>query len=107
MIAVALIASSLTGCTATIPPADADLLTFLRAGETTRQEVLGKLGQPSASFEQGRVLTYRVGHDAKQGYHVVTANPRQLWEGVRYSVVLVFDAVSWLPEQDSNLQPSG
>ena len=96
---VALVVSALAGCAATIPGARADLLTFLRAGETTREEVVLKLGQPSARFEQGRVFTYRVGRDAKQGYHVVTQNPRQPWEGVRYSMVLVFDASGVLEKQ--------
>jgi hypothetical protein len=84
----------ISGCatTAPIPGAKQDLLEFLHVGQTTREQVLITLGQPSAAFEQEKILTYRLGHDAGQGYYIIT--PRQLmsWQSVRYSLVLVFDA---------------
>jgi hypothetical protein len=81
------------GCAAAkIPGASPDLLSLLRPGTTTRQEVLLTLGQPSASFEQERILTYRVGRDPEQGYYIVAASLLQPWQRVRYSMVLVFDA---------------
>ena len=58
-----------------------------------------KLGQPSASFEQDRILTYRVGEDSKQGYYLISPNPLRPWEQVHYSLVLVFDARGVLEKQ--------
>ena len=103
------------GCatTAVIPGAREDLLAFLRVGETTRQEVILKFGQPSASFEHETILTYRVGHEARQGYYIITPKVltgQQLgkvqatsWESVAYSLVLVFDGNGILQKQ--NLVP--
>jgi hypothetical protein len=99
------------GCVtpAPIPGARTDLLTFLRIGETPRQEVILKFGQPSASFEHETILTYRVGHEAKQGYYIITPKVltgQQLgrvqatsWETVAYSLVLVFDGNGILQKQ--------
>jgi hypothetical protein len=99
------------GCVtpAPIPGARADLLSFLRDGETTRQEILLRFGQPSASFEQERILTYRVGHEPKQGYYIISPKVltgQQLgkvqamsWETVAYSLVLVFDGNGLLQKQ--------
>ena len=88
-----LVLGFLVGCATTpIPGASHDLLKFLQVGQTTRQEVLLKLGQPSASFEQERILTYRIGEDAKQGYYLIIPNAKMQWQGVHYSLVLVFDS---------------
>ncbi len=88
------------GCAgAKIPGASPGLLSFLRTGTTTRQEVLLTLGQPSASFEQERILAYRVGQDPEQGYYLVAANLVQPWQRARYSLVLVFDASGVLEKQ--------
>lgn len=79
----------LYGC-ATLPPvpADKNLLTFAAPG-TSREAVLLKLGEPSASFEQGKILTYRIGEDNDQGYFLLD---RQIyWARTKYSLVLVFD----------------
>jgi hypothetical protein len=110
-----MLVASLAGCvtSAPIPGASADLLAFLRSGETTRQETILKLGQPSASFERESILTYRVGHDPKQGYYIISPKvltAQQLgkvqtmsWEVVCYSLVLVFDSKGTLQKQ--NLVP--
>lgn len=80
---------TLAGC-ASMPPAyaDKDLLSFLTPG-ISRETVLLKLGEPSATFEQGRVLTYRVGADEEKGYFLLDRQIR--WENTKYSLVLVFD----------------
>lgn len=46
---------------------EAGLLEPVQDGQTTRQEVLLRLGTPSASFEGGRILTYdfQVGLDGE------------------------------------------
>lgn len=84
----------LGGCV-TPPPAQPDLLKFLSPGHTTREEVILTLGQPSATFEQDRILTYRIGEIAEKGQFVIS--PRLLlpaqaatWQNVTYSLVLVF-----------------
>jgi hypothetical protein len=90
-----LISALLAGC-ATPPNARTDLLAFLEAGRTTREEVLLKLGQPSGSFEQDRILTYRIGQYGEQGYYVTSPKvvlPAQgnSWQNVHFSLVIVFD----------------
>jgi hypothetical protein len=82
----------IAGCARTISGARPDLLSFLRTGTTSREEVLLKLGEPSASFERDRILTYRIGKDPRQGYYVVLPTVFEQWQQVRYSLVLVFDA---------------
>ncbi|HSH15160.1 MAG TPA: hypothetical protein VLD18_03940 [Verrucomicrobiae bacterium] len=81
----------LAGCATVIPGASRGLLAFLQPGSTTRQEVVLALGQPSATLEQERILTYRIGEDPRQGYYVITAKALMPWEAVRHSLVLVFD----------------
>ena len=85
----------LTGCV-TPPNARTDLLDFLDIGKTTREEVLLKLGQPSASFEQERIFTYRIGQYGEQGYFIISPKvvlPAQgaSWQNVHFSLVIVFD----------------
>jgi hypothetical protein len=99
LILVALVGTGLASCMPTVPFADPNLLSFLRMGETTRQDVLLMLGQPSASFEQERILTYRLGQDSTQGYYLVTPSQFSQWQNVHYSLVLVFDANGRLEKQ--------
>jgi hypothetical protein len=82
------------GCMAApvIPGASPDLLKFLQDGASTREQIMLRLGQPSATYEQEKILTYRVGENKAQGYYLVTPNQLRQWEDVRYSLVLVFDA---------------
>lgn len=80
------------GCaTVRVPGADPKLLEFLQPGSTTRQQVIVKLGQPSAAFELESILTYRIGEDEEQGYYIVTPKALLQWQETRYSLVLVFD----------------
>lgn len=89
--AIVLGAVCLAGCaTPVIYGADPRLLEFLQDGTSTRDEIMLALGQPSATFQQERVLTYRLGEDAKQGYFIV--QPGSSWLRARYSLVLVLDA---------------
>ncbi len=57
-------------------------LRLLEDGRTTESALRAQLGEPSGSFESGRVLTYRLG----KKYKVASD-----WVGTRYSLVLVFD----------------
>ncbi|MGB2818642.1 MAG: hypothetical protein WBC37_15620 [Burkholderiaceae bacterium] len=89
----ALVVMILVGCAepGPIPGARPDLLGFLKEGQTRRDEAILALGQPSATFEKESIITYRVGHDAKQGYFIVSPRELQPWANARYSLVLVFD----------------
>ncbi len=90
-VALVVLAVLMTLCScASLPPvyADKELLSFL-GPETSKENVLLKLGEPSGSFEQGRVLTYRLGADEERGYFLLD---RQVhWANTKYSLVLVFN----------------
>jgi hypothetical protein len=65
-------------------------LAFLQVGETRREAVILRLGIPSASFENDRILTYRLGA-AKEG------GVKSNWYGP-YHLILVFDEGGRLAE---------
>jgi hypothetical protein len=101
MMSVALGAAA-CGCAARSTPAQvADVersqLAFVRDGVTTREEVLLKLGVPSAQFEGERILTYRLGLNAKGALapmspEVAAEDHRYaVWTRAAYNLVLVFD----------------
>lgn len=77
------------GC-ATLPPVptDKNLLTDVVVPGTSREAILLKLGEPSASFESGRILTYRIGEDDDHGYFLMDRQVR--WTNTKHSLVLVF-----------------
>ena len=87
----------LAGCGAPPPPLGrSDLFDFLVDGQTRKRQVVDHLGQPSGTFESGRVLTYRVGYEpANHGYHMVGresgASGWPTWVNAKYSLVVVFD----------------
>ncbi len=91
------VAVLLTGCATTQVTGRADLLDFLSDSQTTRQDVILTLGQPSAQFEHERIFTYRLGYEPKNhGYYVVEREPTteagwSTWSHAKYSLVLVFD----------------
>jgi hypothetical protein len=93
----------LAGCASPIPipipGASHDLIAFLQSGLTTREEVLFKLGQPSGSFEQEHIITYRIGEDVSQGLFIITPT-HEHWRRVRYSLVLLFDSQGVLQKQN-------
>lgn len=77
----------LFGCAAT-PVGNKNLLSVLGPERPTRAQVRAQLGEPSANFENGGVVAYRLGEN-KNGYFVV---PRANgWEGVRYDLLVEFD----------------
>jgi hypothetical protein len=103
-VVAALIAALLAGC-AMPPNARTDLLAFLETAKTTREEAILKLGQPSGSFEQDRILTYRIGQYREEGYFVISQKvilPGQgaSWKNVRFSLVLVFDEAGRLRKHE-------
>jgi len=86
------------GCVTLPPvPADKNLLISVATG-TSRETILLKLGEPSASFEQGRILTYRIGADDDQGYFLLDRQVR--WTNTKYSLVLVFDGKGFLTKHN-------
>lgn len=104
--ALALAAISLiiltTGCaTPKLQPADpkllfkSDLLDFVQDGVTTREEVVLKLGIPSAQIEGEKILMYQLKADKDGKWHLVA--PRwsatsglRTWSDGTMSLVLVF-----------------
>jgi hypothetical protein len=77
----------LSGC-ATTPIGKKDLLNFLGDGVTHREDVQLKLGEPSALYEDSRILAYRLRKD--EGGFVIVGR-RDNWFGVQYNLILVFD----------------
>jgi hypothetical protein len=91
----------LVGCSTTpqlgFPAAEqvirTELLSFIADGETTREEVLLKLGKPSGIFEQERILTYQIWVDEAKNTRVFwPRRPQEMAYRVGYvhSLVLVF-----------------
>lgn len=77
----------LLGCS-TVPMGRGDLLDFLEDGVTTRDEVMLRLGDPTAVYEAERIVTYRLTQD--QGGWVLLGRGRG-WYGVVANLVVVFD----------------
>jgi len=70
-------------------------LGFIRAEETTREQILLKLGTPAARFEDDRILTYLIGFEETGKAHlyaprVLGADGVGYWEPGTYSLVLAF-----------------
>jgi hypothetical protein len=95
-------------CSNTLQIADTELenkyVPFIKDNVTTRDDIILKLGEPSWTFENGRIFTYRLwldksgirplvvdkrGSDSTLAYASI-ATPRQ------YSLVLIFNANSTL-----------
>lgn len=76
------------GCATGAQQGDSGLLDFIKDGQTTRTEVILSLGQPSATFENERIHTYRIGGDRDSGYFVRDAPGT--WQNTSFSLVLVF-----------------
>lgn len=89
-----------------------ELLAFLVDGKTRKDEVLSRLGKPTGTFEDGRILTYRmvlhsekgfvpfvrfVGLQLDSGYAAraqqggMQRSHAPTWKGY-YQIILVFDA---------------
>ncbi len=65
-------------------------LSFLADGVTQKEEVLRKLGSPSAQYEESWILTCRLGE--KWGGFFTAGTLAEDWSVYRYSLVLLFDA---------------
>ena len=91
------------GCaTPNIKPADpqllftSGLLNFLQDGTTTREEVVLKLGVPSAQIEGDRILMYQLKTDKLGNWGLIApqwnaAAGMRTWSGGTGSLVLIFD----------------
>ena len=73
-------------------------LPFLDDGETKKIVVLSRLGRPSAQFQKGRILTYRLQMDhndvlrpVSQGLDEFVIDRRLYGVKPMYSLVLIFD----------------
>lgn len=82
-----LVVLALGGC-ASDPRGAPDLLDFLRDGATLREDAHLRLGEPSAQYESGRILAFRLARD-QGGLYCVTPGE---WSPDSYSLILVFDA---------------
>jgi hypothetical protein len=70
-------------------------LSFIREGETTREQILLRLGNPASRFEGDRVLVYQVGFESDGRVHLyaprlLTFSHLQDWQPGSYSLVLAF-----------------
>jgi len=83
-----LLAAFLAGC-ASAPIGQGGLLDFIQDGQTTKEDVLLKLGEPNALYEESRILTYRLSQDEK-GW--ILLGPTKGWGEAFVNLVLVFDA---------------
>jgi hypothetical protein len=67
-IALAMLLLIYAACSTHIAPVDERIadrrLEFLRAGETTQQEIFQRLGVPAGIYEEGRIVTYLMGEDS-------------------------------------------
>ena len=92
-----------TGCATTphVQPADpqllfkSELLAFIQDGVTTREEVVVKLGIPSAQFEGEKILMYQLRADQTGKWHLIapqinTSTGFRAWREGTVSLVLVF-----------------
>jgi len=60
ILAVLILTLTLVGCVTGPSKGRADLLNFLADNQTTKEEVILNLGQPSGRFESEKILTYRL-----------------------------------------------
>lgn len=91
----------LVGCGPTLQVAQGEVeqkwLAYFKDGNTTKEEVLLRLGLPAAQFEGERILTYRLMLTDAEGLVVVprklepSGRPLLYWARGQYSLVLVFD----------------
>ena len=77
-------------------------LPFIEDGKTTKDEVLLTLGKPSGQFEGGRILTYPMNFNEKEGFRVDYERKfiyHRYWlptlklsvSKAEYNLILVFD----------------
>ena len=62
-------------------------LAFLENGATLRTDLMTTLGDPSSTYEAGRIVTYRLDGDLSADHRSQSGR----WSDTRYSLVVVFD----------------
>ena len=82
VIGLALLAACAGGPEITVAEAERKYLDYLKVGQTTREEVISRLGAPAAVFENERILTYWLRLTAERGF---------VNSGKAYGLTLVFD----------------
>jgi hypothetical protein len=83
---VTLIAVLLASCGTSVEGRK-DLLDFIVDGSTTKEDVYLRLGTPSRTLENERILAYRINHN-DSGYYVVASSSRLV--DTPYSLILAF-----------------
>ncbi len=76
---LAMVCLLLAAC-ASAPEGHKDVLDFLNDGVTRREDVLLKLGAPTAQYEDSRILAYRLGKDGG-----VTSSRPDAWIGTTFN----------------------
>lgn len=88
------LALALAACQAAKPPAPAPhelrqkWLGYLEDGKTKKADILWRLGPPSDSFEEGRIVIYRMVFRDKKG---ITPIPKWFLVG-KYQLLMKFNA---------------
>ena len=81
----------LGGCANTEQMGDKNLFDFLVDGQTSKQQVLLTLGQPSGVYENQSIYTYRIIGDSSKGFKPSKVHSPCGWHNIDYSLVLIFD----------------
>jgi len=92
LVAAFLVAITLfiSGCASTgKSPGNPQLISFLQDGQTSRQEILRRLGCPTLTMEDESILFFRLGEN--RGGYFIRELDKERWAGVRYSLVLILD----------------
>lgn len=86
---LALFAAVFLAACVSAPIGQGGLLDFIQDGQTTKEDVLLRLGEPNALYEDARILTYRLSQDEK-GW--ILLGPTKGWSEAFVNLVLVFDS---------------
>ncbi len=87
LVVMLLLGISIAACT-TQPLGRSDLLSFIRDGQTNREQTILSLGEPAALYEGGRILAFRLGKD--DGGHFLVGKGAG-FSSVKISLIMVFD----------------
>ena len=88
---LAMVAPTISGCATTEETGDKRLLDFLVNGQTTKQEMILALGQPSGVYENESVYTYRLAGNSSTGFKPSKSFSPCGWHDISYSLVVIFD----------------
>lgn len=69
---------------------------FVQNGSTTREQLITTLGEPSFSFEQGRIMTWRLRFERDKPVPVLRKNPggdleKDSWPDAGFNLICVFE----------------